>query len=127
LSGSVHLSDANWLLFLKRDSRLENFFEGIDIPFDCEMLVAQAGSSREFVLTEVYRVSPSLPLQTHWIGNCTDGRAVSWSSLHFYERRNKLNGLVLRTGVIEVRFMSTFQSFTVDIDRTSRRISRRRK
>jgi hypothetical protein len=100
----VRLADAKWLLFLERDFRLENFFLGIDIPFDCEMVVAQPGNSHEFVLTEVYRVSPSLPLQTHRLDNCTVGGAVSWPWQHFYGRRNKLQGLVLKTGVTEVRF-----------------------
>jgi hypothetical protein len=95
---------------------LENFFAGIDIPFDCEMVVAQPGNSHEFVLTEMYRVSPSLPLQTHRLDNCTDGGAVSWPSQHFYGRRNKLQGLVLKTGVVEVRFLGTFQRLTVNID-----------
>ncbi|PNF21606.1 hypothetical protein B7P43_G12571 [Cryptotermes secundus] len=101
LSGSARLRDAKWLLFLERDSCFEKFFAGIDIPFDCELVVAQPGSSHEFVLTEVYRVSPSLPLQTRRLGNCADGRAVSWPSQYLYGRRNKLQGLVLKTGVAE--------------------------
>lgn len=79
--------------------------------------MAQPGSSHEFVLTEVYRVSPSLPLQTRRLGNCADGRAVSWPSQYLYGRRNKLQGLVLKTGVAEVRFLGAFQGLVVDIDK----------
>jgi hypothetical protein len=115
LSGAVHLSDAKWLLFLERASRLENFFTGIDIPFDCEMLVAQPGDNHAFLLTEVYRVSPSLPLQTYRLGNWAAGGVVTWPTQHFYERRNKLQGLVLKTGVTKVSFLGAFQRLTLDI------------
>jgi hypothetical protein len=99
------LSDANWLLFLERDSPIEQFFAGIHIPFDCKLLVAQPGDSRVVTVTEVYRVSPSLPLQTHSLGNWTAGGTVNWSTQSFYERRKTLQGIVLKTGVIQVRFV----------------------
>ncbi|GFG39730.1 hypothetical protein Cfor_04290, partial [Coptotermes formosanus] len=51
-----------WLLFLVRYFRLEHFFAGTDIPSDCEILVAQQVDRQVFVLTEAYRVGPSLPL-----------------------------------------------------------------
>jgi hypothetical protein len=116
LSESVKLSDAKWLLFLSEDSRLENFFAGIDIPYDCELLVAQPAGTDEFVLTEVFRVTPSLPLQMRRLGKYSDGRPMSWPSLHCCGRRDKLQGLVLKTGVIEVGFLVTFRRLTLDID-----------
>jgi hypothetical protein len=99
------LSDANWLLFLERNSRIEEFFAGIHIPFDCKLLVAQPGDSRVVTVTEVYRVSPSLPLQTHSLGTWTAGGTVCWSKQSFYERRKTLQGIVLKTGTIQVRFV----------------------
>jgi hypothetical protein len=92
-------------MFLERDSLLEHLFTGIDIPFDCELLVVQPGDSRVVMVTEVYRVSASLPLQTHRLGNWTPGGALSWPPHSFYKRRKTLQGLVLKTGTIEVRFM----------------------
>jgi hypothetical protein len=57
-------SRALWLLFLDTNTSLEQFFTDINIPFDCQYLVAQPQSDHVVVLTEVYRVSPTLPLQT---------------------------------------------------------------
>jgi hypothetical protein len=91
------------LLFLGRYSRLEHFFAGTDIPFDCEMLVAQQVEREVFVLSEVYRTGPSLPLQSYRLGNWTPGEGIAWPTQYIYSRRNKLHGLVLKTGVIEVR------------------------
>jgi hypothetical protein len=99
------LSDANWLLFLERDSHFDQFFAGIHIPFDCKLLVAQPVDTHVVTVTEVYRVSPSLPLQTHRLGNWTAGGTVCWSTQSFYERRKTLQGIVLKTGVIQVRFV----------------------
>ncbi|XP_021925047.1 glutamate receptor ionotropic, delta-1-like [Zootermopsis nevadensis] len=101
LARTVRLSGAKWLLFLDRDSVLEHFFADADIPFDCELLVAQPGDSRHVMLSEVYRVSSSLPLQTHRLGNWTPVGAFSWPTQTFYGRRNTLQGLVLKTGTIE--------------------------
>jgi hypothetical protein len=60
-------SKAIWLLSLDTSMSLEKFFTDINIPFDCQFLVAQPQSAQSdhfVVLTEVYRVSPKLPLQT---------------------------------------------------------------
>jgi hypothetical protein len=76
-------SKAIWLL------SLEQFFTNINIPFDCQFLVAQPESDHVVVLTEVYRVSPTLPLQTYRFGNWWPHLALS-RSLHEQE---KLEGI----------------------------------
>jgi len=85
-------SRAIWLLFLDMNTSLEQFFIDIDIPFDCHFLVAQPQSDHVVVLTEVYRVSPTLPLQTYRFGNWTAGGGLTWPSQGLYMRRNKLQG-----------------------------------
>jgi len=52
-------------LFLDTNTSREQFFTDINIPFDCQFLVAQPQSDHVVVLTEVYRVSPTFPLQTY--------------------------------------------------------------
>jgi hypothetical protein len=91
----IHSSRAIWLLFLDKNSSLEEFFADINIPFDCEFLVAQP-EKNFFDLTEVYRVSPTLPLQTYRFGNWTLGGGVTWPSKAFYYRRNNLQGCIIR-------------------------------
>jgi hypothetical protein len=95
------MSDVKWLLFLDSSSPLEEFFTDINIPFDCEFLVAQPEDDQVVGLTEVYRVSPTLPLQTYRFGNWTPGGGLAWPSLKRYQRRNHLHGIVLKTGALK--------------------------
>jgi hypothetical protein len=97
----VDSSKAIWLLFLDKNSSLEEFFTGINIPFDCEFLVAQT-DDHVITLTEVYRVSPPLPLQTYSFGNWTPGGGLTCTSRGFYHRRNNLQGHTIRAACVNV-------------------------
>jgi hypothetical protein len=92
------MSNFFWLLFLDKNSPLEEFFTDINIPFNCEFLVVQPEDDHVVGLTEVYRVSPTLPLQTYRFGNWTPVGGLTWPSKGFYHRRNSLQGLTLKTG-----------------------------
>jgi hypothetical protein len=96
-------SRAIWLLFLDTNTSLEQFFTDINIPFDCQFLVAQPQSDHVVLLTEVYRVSPTLPLQTYRFGNWTAGGGHTWPSQDFYTRRKNLNGLTTQATRLNVR------------------------
>jgi hypothetical protein len=85
-----------WLLFLDTNTSLEQFFTDINIPFDCQFLVAQPQGDHVVVLTEVYRVSPTLPLQTYRFGNWTAAGGLTWPSQGLYSRRKNLNGNVIQ-------------------------------
>jgi hypothetical protein len=102
VSTKILLSHAIWLLFLDTNTSLEEFFTDINIPFDCEFLVAQPEDGDVVTLTEVYRVSPTLPLQTYRFGNWTPGGGLTWSSQGFYQRRNSLQGIGLHVAVSNV-------------------------
>jgi len=97
------MSDANWLLFLDTSTSLEQFFTDINIPFDCQFLVAQPQSDHVVVLTEVYRVRPTLPLQTYRFGNWTADGGLTWPSQGLYRRRNNLQRIELEAGRSSVR------------------------
>jgi hypothetical protein len=99
-------SSAIWLLSLEANVSLKQFFTDINIPFDCQFLVAQPEHGHVVALTEVYRVSPTLPLQTYRFGSWTAAGGLTWPSQGFYQRRSKLKGLVLRTAVLNVRFIA---------------------
>jgi hypothetical protein len=92
----TYSSKAIWLLFLDTNTSLEQFFTDINIPFDCQVLVAQPQSDHFLVLTEVYRVSPTLPLQTYRFGNWTAGGGLAWPSQGLYRRRNNLEGYIIQ-------------------------------
>lgn len=98
----IRLSNIIWLLFLDSCYIPEEFFAYINIPFDCELIVFLQMDAH-IILTEVYRVSPTHSLQTHLFGNWTAERGLSISTSGFYKRRNNLQGLVLRTGTVQVR------------------------
>jgi hypothetical protein len=66
--------------------------------------VAQPEDDHVVVLTEVYRVSPTLPLQTFPFGNWTPASGLNWPSQGFYDRRNNLQGLALKAGFKFVSF-----------------------
>jgi hypothetical protein len=102
VSTELFLSHAIWLLFLDTNSSLEQFFTGINIPFDCQFLVAQPAGGQLVVLTEVYRVSPVLPLQTYRFGSWSPGGGLTWPSQGFYQRRNNLHGISLHVAVNKV-------------------------
>jgi hypothetical protein len=95
-------SRAICLLFLDTNTSLEQFFTDINIPFDCQFLVAQPQSDHVVVLTEVYRVSPTLPLQTYRFCNWTAGGGLTWPSEGLYRRRNNIQGHINRAAHVNV-------------------------
>jgi len=50
----------------------------------------------------VYRVSPTLPLQTYRFGNWTAGGGLNWPSEGLYMRRNNLQGHTFRAAHVKV-------------------------
>ncbi|KAJ4451019.1 hypothetical protein ANN_02455 [Periplaneta americana] len=99
LSSDVALSSAKWLLILDTNSSLDELFSKVNIPFDCEFLVAHPEGVK-VVLTELYRVGPTLPLQKFQIGEWSSRGDIRGSTSGL-ERRNKLQGLILKTGVLD--------------------------
>jgi hypothetical protein len=89
------MSKARWLLLLYQTNyTLDDLFADINIPFHCEFLVVHKEDGRHFVFTEVYRVDRSLPLRTHQFAN------LSYLARGFIKRRPDLQGLVLKSAVI---------------------------
>jgi hypothetical protein len=86
------MADAVWLLFL--DTSVDQFFEDIYIPVDCEFLVAQRSGSNIVLLTEIYRLDKGFPLQHQRFG------VWNKSSLHvstgsLVRRRSNFQGLTI--------------------------------
>ena len=100
------MSNVIWLLFIDCCYILEELFVDIYIPFDCEFIVVLQIDGHT-ILTELYRVSPTYPLQTYLFGNWTAERGLSVSTVGFYKRRNNLKGLVMKTGTVQVRTART--------------------
>jgi hypothetical protein len=105
----VNFSHAVWLMFLETSSKLEDLLASIDIPFDCEFLVARQEDDHVINLAEVYHVGTGRAIQTYWFGNWTPNSGLTWPKLGFYQRRNNLQGLVLKTTVRAVRVRFTLK------------------
>jgi len=74
----------------------------MNIPFDCQFLVAQPQIDHIVVLTEVYRVNPTLPLQTYHFGNWTPGGGLTRPLQGFYVRRKNLKGFTIQATKLKV-------------------------
>ncbi|GFG32959.1 hypothetical protein Cfor_05517, partial [Coptotermes formosanus] len=98
-------TNARWLLFVPDNITVEEILGEVNIPPDCEFLVAQIRDG-QVRLMEVYRVHSLCPLQMHQMGNWTSAKGLQWKNTPMYERRNNFHGLAMRATVTEVRTMS---------------------
>jgi len=100
------MSKATWMLFVDTTWPLDEFFSDVYIPFDCEFVVVQPAGDEGAVLTEVYRVRPSSPLQKYHFGtwSAVDGLFCTDKSL--YQRRDNLQGLALKTAFLKVSVLA---------------------
>jgi hypothetical protein len=99
----VQLTLAEWLLFISEPGSMEDIFQRLFIPLDCEFLVAQWKTDGTVMLTEVYHISTRSALERHNVGNWSSRRGLQWRTTGFYKRRKNLRGLDLRVVVSEVR------------------------
>lgn len=83
-------------------SSLEEVLDDINIPFDCEFLVARPGENGAVILTEVYKTATGRPLLNNYFGYWTSKMKFRFSSADFYSRRSSLQGLLLSVATIEV-------------------------
>jgi hypothetical protein len=86
------MADSVWLLFLEKS--VDQFFEDVYIPVDCEFLVAQRSGDNVVLLTEIYRMHKRLPLQRQEFGIWNQsGLHVSKKSL--VHRRSNFHGFTI--------------------------------
>jgi hypothetical protein len=95
LSKKDEMPKGRWLLFVDQTNYTDDFFSDVNIPFDSEFLVVHKGDSRDFIYTEVYRISPFLHLRTHRF------TSLSYLLHGFVRRRPDLQGLVLRSAIMK--------------------------
>jgi hypothetical protein len=103
--------NARWLLFLPEISSIEDVFRKINIPVDCEFLVAQH-RGRVVQLSEVYRVHATFPLEIREVGNWSLSDGLQWTSGHILQRRGNLRGLLFAATFARVRHAVSFYIIT---------------
>lgn len=87
---------ARWLVLTDAIS----LFASLNIPFDCELLVAQWDGAVVH-LSEVYRVSPEQPLKVLHFGDWSLGSSKNWPIGGLYRRRTSLDGRVIKTAILD--------------------------
>ena len=92
-----------WLKFFETEDP-SDYLDNMDIPFDCVFLLAVPSNNTraKFTLTEVYRVSPTSPVNFFHFGEWSPSVGLISTEDGFYERRRTLDGVVLRTAVLSV-------------------------
>jgi hypothetical protein len=100
-----NLSNAVWIVLSSFDvtdtKPLEDFFRGIYIPLDCEFLVAHLPHS-DVIISEVYHLDRHLPLYRNYFGTWRQNLGVSLTNISFLERRNDLQGIVMKVATMTV-------------------------
>jgi hypothetical protein len=100
------MSKATWMLFLDTTWLLDEFLSDVYIPFDCEFVVVQPAGDEGATLMEVYRVKPSVPLQKYPFCTWSAGDDLSCTDKGFYQRRDNLQGIALKTGFIQASVLT---------------------
>ncbi|KDR11377.1 hypothetical protein L798_14897, partial [Zootermopsis nevadensis] len=98
LSEARVAQDARWLLFLSNTSLIKEVFSEINVPLNCELLVAQRHDEMVH-LSEVYRVHVSYPVEVHRLGSWSRAEGLRWAGGHILQRRGNLRGLRLRAAL----------------------------
>jgi hypothetical protein len=100
------------LLFLT-EGNVDNFFADINIPFNCEFLVARP-TKNSVALFDVYRVARGKPLNDIYFGRWTlmSGLVIEKASL--YLRRSDLQGTVIEAVTADVSQSSAGTTCTFD-------------
>ncbi|KAJ4432543.1 hypothetical protein ANN_21166 [Periplaneta americana] len=115
ISTNTSLTSGRWLTFTDNSLDLIDFFHILYIPADSEFLVAQSsewGWSRhsQVALTEVFDLSPDLPLQTRVVANWSYALGFSWTICLFMQGEETCRALrswepcIHRTEFIEPTF-----------------------
>jgi hypothetical protein len=100
LSKSQKLAESKWLLFLT-DGNISSFFADINVPFNCEFLVARH-EAMSVTLYEVYRVADGKPLNNVYFGRWTLMSGLGDVPASIYMRRKDLQGTVINAVTVTV-------------------------
>ncbi|KAJ8875973.1 hypothetical protein PR048_023881 [Dryococelus australis] len=82
ISRRTRMSNYHWLLCqptARGPEDVRDVFRDVDIPFDCEFVVASGSGDGGVVLTEVYRLAPNLSLRWDHFGHMESRQGPPWS------------------------------------------------
>ena len=109
ISNKNGMNEAKWLLFLDRSDTLDDYFDGVFIPINCEFLVVEWKGNYGFVIKEVYNVAPQVHYDVGQVGTWKADGLATWTEQSIFTRRKNLRKIVINAAVEpDVRIMSIF-------------------
>ena len=86
-----------WLLFLRDDTRSEDFLSDVWVPFNCVLMVAKRNTEGSGeIVRDVYRISKEDELRSMNFGTWDEEEGFRGPRLGLYQRRHDLHGRAIR-------------------------------
>ncbi|KAF3429742.1 hypothetical protein E2986_05555 [Frieseomelitta varia] len=95
----IAMAYPTWLLFLRDETRIEEFLSDVYIPFDCMMMATQRDAGSEDageVIRDVYQISREDDLRSMSFGKWDPKSGFRGPRLGLYQRRHDLHGRNIR-------------------------------
>lgn len=97
------MSYPNWLVFLKNETKIDDYFNEIYVQFDCTFMTSKIDI--DFggeIITEVYQIDKGQVLRKNLFATWSQTGGIKTPRLSLYQRRNNLFGHTFRVMSIEV-------------------------
>nr|XP_031847331.1 uncharacterized protein LOC116433408 isoform X3 [Nomia melanderi] len=99
----ITMAYPTWLLFLRNDTKFEDFLSEVHVPFDCVFMVAQPdGHGIGEVIRDVYRIGKEEELRWMKFGEWDAARGFRGPRLGLYQRRHDLHGRNIRVVAVQI-------------------------
>lgn len=96
----ITMAYPTWLLFLRDETRFEEFLSDVYIPFDCVFMVAQRDRQGSEIIQDVYRIGKEDYLRSMTFGTWNSSHGFQGPLLGLYQRRHDLHGHNIRVVAI---------------------------
>ncbi|XP_076651475.1 glutamate receptor-like isoform X3 [Halictus rubicundus] len=98
----ITMAYPTWLLFLRNDTKYEDFLSEVHVPFDCVFMIAQSDDRENGeVIGDVYRIGKEEDLRWMKFGEWDKERGFRGPRLGLYQRRHDLHGRTIRVVTVQ--------------------------
>nr|XP_033342788.1 glutamate receptor ionotropic, delta-1-like [Megalopta genalis] len=98
----ITMAYPTWLLFLRNDTRFEDFLSEVHVPFDCIFMVVQPDDRGDGeVIRDVYRIGREEDLRWMKFGEWNQDRGFRGPMMGLYQRRHDLYGRNIRVVTVQ--------------------------
>ncbi|XP_044005739.1 glutamate receptor ionotropic, delta-1-like, partial [Aphidius gifuensis] len=96
----IDMSYPNWLVFMKNETNIDDYFDDIYVQFDCTFMTSKIYLEGE-IITEVYQIDRGAELRKNLFATWNHSTGILTPKLSLYQRRNNLFGHTFRVMSIE--------------------------